>query len=328
MLIMGIDENGMGPRLGPLVATGVVLEVSQYRAAPLRRRGAALGLGDSKDTSGFGRMTRAEDLALAVMEHLNARSASEHAPSTLDMDEVSRRLLLSRGFAAPCPDASTARQCFDRPLTVPAFEGDIARGRTLLAKLQGRALKLRWARSAVACVGRLNREHDEGRNKVVTDLTMFEELMLAARHDLGEDLVVICGMVGGIRKYPTYFRRLRDVHPLDGDPGKSHPAKSHPAKSNPGKSNRGKISYAARGFSHISFEIKADNKHLPVGLASMIGKYVRELFVERQLRFYRHHQPDLPRASGYHDPVTRRFIEQSAPLRRKLSIAPNCFERR
>jgi hypothetical protein len=46
------------------------------------------------------------------------------------------------------------------------------------------------------------------------------------------------------------------------------------------------------------------------------------------VRFYRRHDPRLPEASGYHDAVTARFVDGTAPLRRRLRIAHDCFERR
>ena len=65
MLVMGVDENGLGPRLGPLVATSVALQIPRYARSALCIRGLALGLTDSKESGGFGRMGFAESVALA-----------------------------------------------------------------------------------------------------------------------------------------------------------------------------------------------------------------------------------------------------------------------
>ena len=91
---------------------------------------------------------------------------------------------------------------------------------------------------------------------------------------------------------------------------------------------KGKSRYAVEGFGTIAFEVKSDANHLPVAFASMVGKYVREVAMERLNRFYRGHDEALPRVSGYYDPVTARMIEASEPLRKRLAIAPDCFERR
>ncbi|MGB5282924.1 MAG: hypothetical protein WBN29_00350, partial [Polyangiales bacterium] len=76
MLVMGVDENGLGPRLGPLVATSVVLQASRYARPALRVRGLSLGLTDSKETGGFGRMGFTESVALALVERGGAGLAT------------------------------------------------------------------------------------------------------------------------------------------------------------------------------------------------------------------------------------------------------------
>ena len=38
--------------------------------------------------------------------------------------------------------------------------------------------------------------------------------------------------------------------------------------------------------------------------------------------------PDVPDASGYHDPVTTRFIDATALVRKREKIADECFLRR
>jgi len=158
-------------------------------------------------------------------------------------------------------------------------------------------------------VFQLNRRLREGQSRVDVDLCQFERLVLDARAAAGEELRAICGMVGGIRKYPDRFRHFPrdDVEVV--------------------REVRGRCSYNVRGVGQVAFEVDADAHHLPVALASMVGKYVRELAVERQNRFYTSHDAQLPHASGYHDPVTRRFIEQTSGLRRRLRIADDCFER-
>jgi hypothetical protein len=59
----------------------------------------------------------------------------------------------------------------------------------------------------------------------------------------------------------------------------------------------------------------------------MIGKYLRELIMERQNRYYLERDPLLRRVSGYHDPNTKDFVERSLPLRERLGITKECFER-
>jgi hypothetical protein len=65
-----------------------------------------------------------------------------------------------------------------------------------------------------------------------------------------------------------------------------------------------------------------------VGMASLVGKWVRDLLMDRVVRYHRLHNENLPAASGYHDPVTTRFIEATALSRKARELPDNCFERR
>ena len=141
------------------------------------------------------------------------------------------------------------------------------------------------------------------------NLSRFERLLRDASDGLGDPLTAYCGMVGGIRRYREYFRHF-DVECVETLAEERRAAR-----------------YRVPGVGDVHFEVDADSTHLPVALASMVGKYVRELAMERMNRFYQGHDEALPRASGYHDPVTRRFIESTTPIRKRLRIAQRCFER-
>jgi ribonuclease HII len=305
VLVVGVDENGLGPRLGPLVATAVALDVSPrgYDPRRLKRAGARVGVGDSKVTSAFGAMAHAEGLALALVERLDgcAPESADALLAAVALDPVQR-------MRSPCDDESRP-QCWGAPMPLPAFGGDVAAGRAILARLERAGARPVRARSAVACVRVYNRELARRGSKLCVDLELFERLLLDARGALGRDVTAICGMVGGIRRYPSYLARV-EVASLETV-----------------EESASRSVYRAAGLGELRFEVDCDAGHLPVALASMLGKYVRELLVERQGRFYRGHHPELPAASGYHDPVTARFVAGTADLRRRLGIADDCFER-
>ncbi len=304
MYVLGADENGLGPRLGPLIATAVLMETPSYEVESLSKFGISLGISDSKASSSFGRMSGAESLSLALVERI-----SGVLPRSYDelLDALS---LQGRGaLTSPCPDEAVA-QCWSAAISLPAFGGDPSRGHEALERLEERGVRLLRVRSGLACPGVLNRERDAGRNKLAMDLALFEGLILDARSSLDAPLLAICGMVGGMRRYAPRFREVEEkaVEIL--------------------REVKGESRYRLEGVGEVSFEVKADARHLPVSLASMVGKYVRELSMERINRFYRGQLPGLRQASGYHDPVTARFVEESAPLRARLRIADDCFERR
>ena len=306
MLVMGVDENGLGPRLGPLVATSVALQTPRYARAALRERGLALGLTDSKETGGFGRMRFTESVALALLKRGGAG-----LPGSADglLDRVSPDL--RERLRACCPDDPTAEQCWAVDLPLPAFGGDESHGETLLDRLVGRSsLRVVDVQSRVACAGVLNAKLAAGKNKLAVDLELFEDLISSVHGRHGSPLLVVCGMIGGIRDYAARFERFDSarVHALPG--------------------RRGQRRYCVDGVGEIRFEVDADARHLPVALASIVGKYLREVCMRRIGEFYQIDTPGLKLASGYHDPVTTRFIDATQGSRRTRGIADSCFRRR
>lgn len=305
MLVMGVDENGLGPRLGPLVATSVAVETPRYARAALCQRGLALGLTDSKEAGRFGRMSFTESVALALLKR-GGPGPPGSADDLLDRVSPDSRQRL-RGY---CPDAPTAQQCWAVDVPLPVFGGDESYGEALLDRLVGRSsLRVVDVQSQIACAGLLNANLATGKNKLAVDLELFEDLISSVHARYGSPLLVVCGMVGGIRDYASRFGRYEP-----------HRVQALPSRS-------GERRYALDGVGEVRFEVDADARHLPVALASIVGKYVREVCMRRIGEFYRRRDPELKLASGYHDPVTTRFIEATEPSRRRLGIAPDCFRR-
>lgn len=69
----------------------------------------------------------------------------------------------------------------------------------------------------------------------------------------------------------------------------------------------------------ITFQTEAETAHLPVALASMTAKYVRELFMLRFNRYFTSHLPTLSPTAGYVQDA-RRYLADINPLIAKLRI--------
>lgn len=303
MFVLGVDENGLGPVLGPLVTTSVALELSRYQMARHSALGRELGIDDSKVTASFGKMALAEGLALALLEQLTGQLPN-------DVEGLLSHLLLDSPelLQGRCPTASLP-QCWSVALPLPCFGGNVADGRSALKTLAKRGVRVVRAKSAVACTRFLNDRLSSGQSRVEVDLELMERLVLDAREAVRGDVYAVCGMVGGIRNYPEKMRHFaRD-------------------KIQARRATDGTLAYDVDGVGQVRFEIDADQNHLPVAFASMIGKYVRELWMLRHNRFYQASDPALRDVSGYHDPVTRGFITASLGLRKKLGVEDACFLR-
>jgi ribonuclease HII len=90
---------------------------------------------------------------------------------------------------------------------------------------------------------------------------------------------------------------------------------------------RAKSAYHFPGLGELSFVRDSDASDLCVAMASLVGKWVREATMARIVRHYREALPELPDASGYHDPVTARFVEATRLVRAQREVPDHCFER-
>jgi ribonuclease HII len=77
----------------------------------------------------------------------------------------------------------------------------------------------------------------------------------------------------------------------------------------------------------VSFETKADSRHLPVALASMAAKYVRELHMRAFNGYFFARDPSLRPTAGYVQDG-RRWLQESSALRARLSITDEALVRR
>jgi ribonuclease HII len=302
---VGVDENGLGARLGPLVVTAVMA-----RALPggesfwaRRPRGKLLAdLDDSKRLVRHGDVALGEAWARALTGEQFAAPAELFQALSLDSSENLR---------SACP-RHLERQCWG--VDGERFEAsDELRARISghLRRLERRGVEVVAVRVKSVCTQRLNAARDAGKNRFVSDLHAMEELLLALREQVQADLSAICGKVGGMRDYERFFGplsgRLRVC--LGVSPERS--------------------SYRFVGLGEVSFVRDADARDPLVMMASLVGKYVRELLMSRVSLF---HSPSRgseaeTRVSGYHDPKTRDWVLATRARRRALRVVDTCFER-
>lgn len=297
---VGVDENGLGARLGPLVVTAVLAEVTasgqRLFARPLRGK-IRQDLGDSKRLVSHSDVTLGEAWARvltgdswatpqALFEHLSWESSSS--------------------LRKDCP-SHVEGQCWG--VVGEAFtstEDMCARLRGHVEKLRERGVEVVMVQVASTCTQRLNRARRSGGNRFVSDLHSMEELLIALRRRAPQDLVAVCGKVGGMTDYERFFGPLS---------GYLHSASLV---------SRKRSTYHFAGLGEVNFVRDADATDPLVMLASLVGKYVRELLMGRISRF--HGTPER-KVSGYHDPRTSGWVEETRERRRSLQILDECFER-
>jgi ribonuclease HII len=76
----------------------------------------------------------------------------------------------------------------------------------------------------------------------------------------------------------------------------------------------------------IEFAVDADRNHLPVALASMLAKYLREGFMECFNAWWRRLAPELKPTAGYYNDA-QRFLADIAHLQPRSGLTPASFTR-
>ncbi|MFO8073341.1 MAG: hypothetical protein R6V85_15855 [Polyangia bacterium] len=303
MLIAGIDENGLGPRLGPLVVTAAAFEASAYdRELFWSLAGEDLPAGDSKLLWKRTNPALGERIALGWLEVMGADSAT-HARL---VDSV----FAPPPVPAPCPDSAGRRgagiACEAGEDILPRWGGRRPEISEARRRFDAAGIRPRAARSALLCPGALNAAV-ESVGKLELDFRAMLGALAAVGRAGGEEVLALCGKVGSTRRYGRW---------LDALGHRWSALREEPEIS----------VYRVESIGELRFIRDGDADHLPIAAASMIGKYLRELAMRRLSEALGAAGPGAP--SGYRDPVTARFIEQSVAIRALEGIPERCFVRR
>lgn len=304
---VGIDENGMGPRLGPLVVTSILTEVDDAGAKLVTSRprgGAAKRIGDSKKLVSFDDSALGEAWARAI-------AARETGAAPRTPDQLLRAIALDGidTLQAPCPSHHVGLCWSSDHETFASDDALVASCTNDLDRLEAKGVRVRRSRVAIVCTKRLNEAVARGLSRFDVDLHTMERLTLDARDAAGDEVYALCGKVGGFDFYADRFGPLAgrlSAMLVEG---------------------RARSEYLVPGVGRLAFVRDADDTHLIVGLASLVGKWARDFLMRRVVKFHRVHDATLTDASGYHDPVTTQFIRASALIRKRERVEPACFER-
>jgi len=295
-ILIGIDEAGYGPLLGPLVVTSAAFSVPEdvtgrdlWRllepVVAQSRRGAAecLLVADSKAVYTGGRGL--DELERTVLAFLGVALGSP--PRSL------RGLLaaLCEGAGELCaaswwndvalPCAADPERVSSAPAALPAGVG------------------FRGLAAQVVRPGRFNALVDRHGNKSVLLFLQNTRLIERAMARFPGDLTFVIDKHGGRHYYG----------PLLADSFFGH--RVHPLRETPTASSYDVVLHDR--VLHLEFVEKADRSHLPAALASMAAKYVRELFMMGFNAYWCGRVDGLAPTAGY-AADSRRFLAAIAPL--------------
>ncbi|HEY4687459.1 MAG TPA: hypothetical protein VIH20_04540 [Candidatus Subteraquimicrobiales bacterium] len=333
MYVVGIDENGFGPIVGPLVVTAAVFELKEpYTQSYLWDRLRAV---ISKTTQEFpekitvynskevfkSKLPKSykvlESTVLNFFELLSDRKAKEFREF---IGEVS---LGACECVEDAAEDAAFELCHNINLSLPLWTDNKAishqkRLKEELAKAEIKALKVK---SLIVCPGQFNSYLNRTDSKFHLNWLQFGKLIrwvietvLKTSGTQSQDIAFPCGKIGGQKNYLSYlkhgFFKNFDIKRLV---EKKEISTYH-------------LSSDVLDF-NLSFIESGDIYHFPIALASLFGKYIREVFMHHQNQVFKGWDSSVKPASGYRNSSTKIFIKDTEDLRKRMGLPDRCFLR-
>ena len=345
MRLIGIDENGYGPILGPLVVTSTSLKLQSRNFTLIPDLWQLLGIKkdpgsnlkrllvcDSKTVFNTSRKKKlaAEETVLAFF-YLCFGFLPESADQFLKtLLNYSRSVLQKHTPEAPIATYNPLCFCWKKELGLglnPERRRHILQSAEKLRKrAQKKGVALEKPRCFLLCPSLFNNGL-KSRNK--SGLVLEASLNLLRSHSDQEPFLAWLGKVGGLRYYREH------ISTLFGPQFTVTPTREE-------KNNSAyELSKANKTAGTITYLKDGEENSFLIALSSFFGKYTRDLFWKKT-RIYLEEfllPPHLAssqqgekigkrHASGYRDLLTKRFIRETEKLRKELNIPDDCFLRR
>ncbi|MBN2180722.1 MAG: hypothetical protein JW715_02315 [Sedimentisphaerales bacterium] len=296
--LVGIDEAGFGPILGPLVVSSSVFSLPDnlltadfwqiLRRSVAKKRKQLSGrllITDSKKaynkTIGIKHLERT---VLTVLRYLCKQPTNlSELVLTLCPDCLGR--LKDYPWYKDVENYPLSEETGDRKIALSMLADDLASNGIQLKELCSCCLDVAYYNKMVTSV----------KNKASVLFTKTSRLIqMAFDNYAGEDLHMIIDRQGG----RTHYRKnLQMMFPdmnlriiLESPELSSYELKT------------------ARGSMRVHFVVGADEKYLPVSLASMVSKYLREVLIGCINRYFAGFSPDIKPTAGYWEDGLR-FVE-------------------
>jgi hypothetical protein len=318
--LIGIDEAGYGPNLGPMVQTSVPVLVPED----------CLSKGDDLWESLGNSVRRAKDCndgrlliddSKKVHEGATGFQRLEHGVLAAWADEVVLPWSLAdllRGYALEdCRSEMLREPWFDVTVISPLetnLESILASGKSLHHGLAQSGLRLGPIRGLITPAPRFNFLLEKWGNKSNVLAAGVIALLRENRARLTtEPLIFLIDKLGGRHFYAAMI------------------AEAFPDGWVVAEREGPEIcSYRIIGIDReirLVFQPRADGAHLTVALASMVSKYLREVFMRQFNSYWQEHVPGLKATAGY--PVDAgRFMKQIRAKAKSLGFAEEAIWRK
>jgi hypothetical protein len=314
--VIGIDEAGYGPTLGPLVVGATFWNVSPkhvkadfwevLQGCVLRtgKRGEwRLLVDDSKSV--FNRKKGISTLERAVLAFARAAGGA--------CDTLSG-FLAGLGVDLAQPDPLPWYRELEIPLPLGGAASKFqAVAERLTHAMNETGLICRGLAAAVVTEDQFNLRVNQTRNKAAVLIEQVLRIIdRAGRQGGDEDLIVRVDRLGGREDYRPLLAAAfpeRHLHIIDQSE----------------ECSRYRLA-GERNDWYVEFAVDADKHHLPVALGSMVAKYVREALMTRFNAYWHARCPALRPTAGYYTDA-QRFLADLGPELAAGPLSPERFIR-
>lgn len=316
--IIGIDEAGYGPNLGPLVMTSVACQVNESPAQLnlWQRLQSAVRQGTRSKASN-GRGTKPRDDRLLVddskLVYASGKGLSELERSVLGILWRGEQPAVLDGYlTSTCSEGleDLRKETWYRgtsPLPGHILDNELVPMGVRFDQACREVGVTRWVvQSAIICPGRFNSLLQRYTSKgAVLEHALIHLLGINHQQLTDDSLTIFVDKHGGRNTYAAMIQ-----HALPGGMVMCH--------------QEGALcsAYRIMGLKRsvqLQFQPRADTTHFVVALASMTSKYIREMLMHEFNAFWQQQVPGLPPTAGY-PADARRFMEAIRPVLGRLQL--------
>lgn len=331
LIIIGIDEAGYGPMLGPLSVGMCACRVDGWKpgdAAPdLWEKLSPTVCRSLKDwrAAKCGPIPVADSKTLKLANGDGERSPTMHLErgvlcfmkqlhGVMPSDDAELARLLGTRWPMLREEDAPAQQCFaGEALALPAgwTSGQLAiAGAQLQAAMDKAGVSVVAMQCRMVEVARFNAIVRETGSKGQTTLEPIGEYLRWAWQTQtgGSDAVsVVCDRLGGRERYGATLAQILHV-----------PIEAVGVVEEAAERSRYVVQLEGRKL-HISFAVEGEKQHVPIAMASMTAKWVRELAMARFNRYWRERaehemEMELKPTAGYTTDARRWLRDASSML--------------
>ena len=324
--LIGTDEAGYGPNLGPLTVTGTLWENQSGQAclydaleevikpAPDRKSDNRLVVADSKVVyKSSGSIKNLETTVLSFLIALHRRHGEGQGAAKVESDGVPGSIeglvcMACPGIDWRCLKGLAAYDFSDVKLPLKANSDEICdRANHLLVAMRAAEVDLQ----SIECRPVFPTEFNAGLSNFGNKATLLSnrtlEIVSRLKAMTNDDLEVVCDKHGGRSKYASLIK----THLTDQPICIGAETKDCSDYTFSDQDRDVVVRFQARGESFM-----------PTALASMVSKYIREVFMTAWNTFWIQQIPDLKPTKGY--PLdAKRFKAEINELQAQLGIADN-----